>query len=205
MPTGDQYQGFSFMTPIGQQNSFQFMQSAAQNGFTTQQQLAFPMQPQPQVHFIAKQQKFYGISPDRAPLIFKQSSNEKRPYTSSGQMIGKQRASNKGSSSSNTNAMMNHGGGHPHHHANNSNMSAAQSSAIAALYMGSKTHQNGFGVGASSQKRNQSHPMPDDQQIAAAYTMQNFHASKSMASKHSSQLYQQTVGTGAQIYNRKQQ
>jgi hypothetical protein len=25
---------------------------------------------QPQVHFIAKQQKFYGISPDRAPLIF---------------------------------------------------------------------------------------------------------------------------------------
>ena len=48
------------------------------------------MQPQqPQVHFIAKQQKFYGISPERAPLIFKHSSQDKRPYTSSGNVLTK--------------------------------------------------------------------------------------------------------------------
>lgn len=51
--------------------------------------MGYPMQPQPQVHFIAKQQKFYGISPERAPLIFKQASHEKRPYTSSGQALNK--------------------------------------------------------------------------------------------------------------------
>jgi hypothetical protein len=47
------------------------------------------MQQQPQVHFIAKQQKFYGISPERAPLIFKHSSQDKRPYTSSGHILNK--------------------------------------------------------------------------------------------------------------------
>ena len=80
MPSGDAYAGFTFMTPISQ-NPFQFSAAGGMpNGLTAQQHQqilassqmgGYQIQPQPQVHFIAKQQKFYGISPERAPLIFK--------------------------------------------------------------------------------------------------------------------------------------
>ena len=122
MPSGDQYHGFSFITPI-QQSPFQFQ--GMPPGLTAQQQqqilatsqMGVAMQPPPQVHFIAKQQKFYGVSPERAPLVFKQNSQDKRPYTSSGHVLNKRVTKQ-----------------------------SQQNNAIAALYLGSKTHQNGFGV-----------------------------------------------------------
>ena len=138
MPTGDQYQGFQFIGPMGS-NPFSFAAPGMGMGMTAQQQqilasshIGFQMQAQPQVHFIAKQQKFYGISPERAPLIFKQSSTEKRPYTSSGHVL------NKRPSKLNQN-----------------------NNAIAALYLGSKTHNNGFGV--QTNQRNQSQPTVEEQ------------------------------------------
>lgn len=87
------------------------------------------------MHFIAKQQKFYGISPDRAPLIFNnhaaQMGSEKRPYTSSGNVA-------------------------PKRNATAGNKASQNNSAIAALYLGTKTHQNGFNMGPPAQHRNAS-------------------------------------------------
>lgn len=57
----------------------------------------YQMQPQPQIHFVAKQQKFYGISPERAPLIFNNGQpQEKRPYTSSSHANGHKKGSKVG-------------------------------------------------------------------------------------------------------------
>lgn len=61
--------------------------------------------------------------------------SDKRPYTSSGN-VGTKRNATAGKASQNN-------------------------SAIAALYMGTKTHQNGFNMGPPGQHRNASQPTQD--------------------------------------------
>jgi len=96
---------------------------------------------QPQVHFIANKQKFYGISPERAPIIFTQpnaqniqaaiQNSEKRPYTV------------------NT---------HPKRSQTGTNVKNNNNAAVAAMYMGMKTHQQGFNYNPAAQVRNASQP-----------------------------------------------